>query len=90
MLDIEPDLFSNFGNMINHHSIKKPQNHRNHLRESLNPSKNISYRSTSAELVSVISSEWLDESELSYDVIRLDSPSLPIHFLIDSDHRCSL
>jgi hypothetical protein len=24
MLDIEPDLFSIFGNVINHHSIKKP------------------------------------------------------------------
>jgi hypothetical protein len=28
MLDIEPDLFFDFGNMMNHHSIKKPQNHR--------------------------------------------------------------
>jgi hypothetical protein len=86
MLDIEPDLFSNFGNVINQHSIKKPQNHRNHLRESLNPSEDISYRSTSAELVSVVSSEWLEESELSSDVIRLDSPSLPIRCSIDSDH----
>jgi hypothetical protein len=36
--------------------------------------------------VSVISSEWLEESELSSDVIRLDSPSLPIRCSIDSDH----
>jgi hypothetical protein len=36
MLDIEPDLFSDFGNIMNYHSIKKPQNHHNHLRESLN------------------------------------------------------
>jgi hypothetical protein len=86
MLDIEPDLFSNFGNVMNHHSIKKPQNHRNHLRESLNPSKDISYRSTLAELVSVISNEWLEESELSSDVICLDSPSLPIRCSIDSNH----
>jgi hypothetical protein len=86
MLDIEPDLFSNFGNVINHHSIKKPQNHHNHLRKSLNPSEDISYRITSAELVSVISSEWLEESELSSDVFRLDSPSLPIHCSIDSNH----
>jgi hypothetical protein len=62
MLDIEPDLFSDFGNMMNHHSIKKPQNHHNYLRESLNPSEDISYRSTLAELVSIISSEWLEES----------------------------
>jgi hypothetical protein len=77
MLDIKPDLFSDFGNMMNHHSIKKPQN-QNHHRESLNPSKDISSRSTLAELVSIISSEWLEESELSSDVICLDSPSLPI------------
>jgi hypothetical protein len=68
---------------MNYHSIKKPKNHRNHLRESLNPSEDISYRSTSEE---VISSEWLEESELSSDVIRLDSPSLPIRCSIDSDH----
>jgi len=29
------------------------------------------------ELVSVISLEWLEESESSSDVILLDSPSLP-------------
>jgi hypothetical protein len=52
----------------------------------LNPSKDISYRSTLAELVFVISSEWLEELELSSDVIRLDSPSLPIRCSIDSDH----
>jgi hypothetical protein len=85
ILDTKPDLFSDFGNVMNYHSIKKPQN-QNHRKESLNPSKDISYRSTSAELVSVISSEWLEESELSSDVIRLDSPSLPICCSIDSDH----
>jgi hypothetical protein len=71
---------------MNYYSIKKPQNHHNHLRESLNPSEDVSYRSTSAELVSVISSEWLEESELSFDVIRLDSPSLPIRCSFNSDH----
>jgi hypothetical protein len=59
---------------MNYYSIKKPQNHHNHLKESLNPSEDISYRSTSAELVSVISSEWLEESELSSDVIRWIHP----------------
>jgi hypothetical protein len=52
----------------------------------LNPSEDISYRSTSAKLVSIISSEWFEKSELSSDVIRLDSPSLPIRCSIDSDH----
>jgi hypothetical protein len=31
------------------------------------------------ELVSIISNEWLEESELSSKVIRLDSPSISIH-----------
>jgi hypothetical protein len=86
LLDIKPDLFANFGNVMNYYSIKKPQNHRNHLRESLNHSKDISYRSTSGELVSVISSEWLEESELSSEVICLDSLSLAIRCLFNSDH----
>jgi hypothetical protein len=71
---------------MNYYSIKKPQNHHNHLRESLNHSKDISYRSTSGELVSVISIKWLEESELSSEVIRLDSPSLTICCLLNSDH----
>jgi hypothetical protein len=86
MLDIEPDLFADFGNIMNHYSIKKPQKHRNHLRESSNLSEDFSYRNTLGELVSVISSGWLEESVLSFDMILLDSPSLTIHCLINSDH----
>jgi hypothetical protein len=71
---------------MNHYSIKKPQKHHNHLRESSNLSKDFSYRSTSGDLVSVISSEWLEESELSSDMICLDLPSLTIRGLINSDH----
>ena len=37
------------------------------------------------ELVSIISNEWLEESELSSDVIRLDSPSISIHCQINKD-----
>jgi hypothetical protein len=36
--------------------------------------------------VSIISNEWLEESELSSDVIHLDSPSIPIRCQIDSDY----
>jgi hypothetical protein len=35
------------------------------------------------ELVSIISNEWLEESEFSSDVIRLDSPSISIHCQIN-------
>jgi hypothetical protein len=80
MLDIEPDLFTNFGNVLKYLSIKKPQKHFER------PSKRcFSYRSTLGELASVISNEWLEESELSFDVICLDSPSLSICCQIDSD-----
>jgi hypothetical protein len=33
--------------------------------------------------VSIISNEWLEESKLSSDVIRLDSPSISIHYQIN-------
>jgi hypothetical protein len=33
--------------------------------------------------VSIISNKWLEESELSSDVIRLDSPSIFIHCQIN-------
>jgi hypothetical protein len=36
------------------------------------------YRQAMKKLVSVISHEWLEESESSSDVIRLDSPSTSI------------
>jgi len=38
MLDIEPDLFSKFGNVLNYHSMKRPQRN---SRESSNPPEDI-------------------------------------------------
>jgi hypothetical protein len=35
------------------------------------------------ELVSIMSNEWLEESELSLEVIRLDSPSITINCQIN-------
>ena len=40
-------------------------------------------KKTTKELVSIISNEWLEESELSFDVIFLDSPSISIHCQIN-------
>jgi hypothetical protein len=71
---------------LNYYSIKKPHNYRKCFGKSLDLSKGSSYKSTSGELVSIISNQWLEESELSSDVIGLDSPSIPIHCQIDSDH----
>jgi hypothetical protein len=52
MLDIEPDLFTDFGNVLKYLSIKKPQKH---FEKPLD--RCFSYRSTSGELISVISNE---------------------------------
>jgi hypothetical protein len=42
--------------------------------EPLDPSDEAFLKKTTKELVSIISNEWLEESELSSKVIRLDSP----------------
>jgi len=82
MLDIEPDLFSEFGNALNYHFVKRPWRN---SRESFNHPKDISPNRTSGELVSVIINKWLEESELSTEIIRLDSSSIPIHCIINTD-----
>ena len=82
MLDIEPDLFSKFGNILNYHSVKRLQRN---TRESFNPPENIPLWRTSIELVSVISNEWLEESKLFTEIIHLDSSSILIHCIINMD-----
>jgi len=42
-------------------------------------------RRTSGELVSIMKNEWLEESELSTEIIRLDSSSILIHCIINMD-----
>jgi len=79
MLDIEPDLFSKFGNVLSYHFVKRP--HRN-SRESFDLPEDIPSGRTSGELVSVLGNEWLEESELSNEIIHLDSSSIPIHCII--------
>ena len=66
MMDIKSDLFADFGNISNYHSTNKPQNDQFSI---CLPSEH-----QLRELISVMSSEWLEESELSSDVIRLDTP----------------
>ena len=46
--------------------------------ETLDPFEEAFLKKTTKELVSIISNEWLEESELSSDVIRLASPSISI------------
>ena len=82
MLDIEHDLFTKFGNVLNYHSVKRPQRN---SRKSFHPPKGIPSGRTSGELVSVISNEWLEESKLSTKIIRLYSSSILIHCIINMD-----
>ena len=51
--------------------------------EPLDPSEEAFLKKTTKEVVSIISNEWFEESELFSDVIRLDSPSISIHCQIN-------
>jgi hypothetical protein len=84
MLDIEHDLFFDFRNIFNYHTMKKSQN-KYYPRKSLNINEDIPCGKTSGELVSVMSNEWLEESELSTEIIRLDTSSLPIRCTINTE-----
>ena len=52
-------------------------------KEPLDPSEEAFLKKTMKKLVSIISNEWLEKSELSSDVIRLDSPSISIRCQIN-------
>jgi len=77
MLDIESDLFVDFGNISNYHSIDKPQ--------SGHSSICLTNEYQLRELISIMSREWLEESELSSEEIRLDTPPIPVCRAYDSD-----
>jgi hypothetical protein len=81
MLDFEDELFTEYGNTSNYYSVRKPQEPKKSSlhKEPLDPSEEAFLKRTTKELVSIISNEWLEESDLSSDVIRLDSPSTLIH-----------
>jgi hypothetical protein len=84
MLDFEDELFTEFGNTSNYHVIMKPQKSResqnvNHL----HPDDVEFLKKTTKELVSVLSDEWIEESELSNEIIHLDYPSITIQCEID-------
>ena len=85
MLEFEDELFDEYGNTSNYHMMMEPQEPRkssSHV-EPLDPSEEAFLKKTTKEPVSIISNEWLEESELSSDVIRLDSPSISIRCQIN-------
>jgi hypothetical protein len=84
MLDFEDDLFTEFGNTSNYHVIMKPQESRESKNANFLHHNNVEFlKKTTKELVSVLSDEWLEESELSNKIIHLGSPSITIQCQID-------
>jgi hypothetical protein len=80
MLEFEDELFAKYGNTSNYYVMRKSQEPRKSSSiEPLDPSKEAFRKKTTKDLVSIMSDEWLEESELSPEVIRLDSPSTTIY-----------
>ena len=73
MLEFEDELFAEYRNTSNYHTMRKPQKPRKSSphEEIFDPSEEAFLKKTTKELVSIISNEWLEESELSSDVIHL-------------------
>jgi hypothetical protein len=86
MLEFEDELFDEYGKTSNYHIIRKPQEPRKSSSvEPLDPSKEAFHKKTMKDIVTIMSDEWLEESELSLEVIRLDSPSITIYCQINKD-----
>jgi hypothetical protein len=85
MLEFEDELFTEYGNTSNYHTMRKPQKPRKSSSEPLDPSEKVFLKKTTKEVVSIISNEWFTKLELSSDVIHLDSPSVSIHCQINKD-----
>jgi hypothetical protein len=77
--DIEDDLFSYYGNTSKNHKKKRPRKHTSPSHEKIDPFEQTFSREHTVELASLMSGEWLQESELSSDVVHLYSPSISIH-----------
>src|SRR5919205_753990 len=70
-LNIETDLFADFGNVSNHPMQRKSIVHRapnNHIPTHLEACY---LKATAQELMSIMSNEWLKQAEASSDVIKL-------------------
>jgi hypothetical protein len=78
MFKFEEYLFSNFGNNSNYSAIRKsstPSTPNQHLYD---PTEDKFLKENVKELTTIISNDYLRESELSHEVIRLDFPSTSI------------
>jgi hypothetical protein len=83
-LEFEDELFDEYGNTSNYHMMRKPQEFINSPSiKSLDPSEEDFFKKITKELVFVLSNEWLEESELSPEIIHLDSSSVTIECQLD-------
>ena len=70
MLEFEDDFFDKYGDTSNYHTMRRPHKSRkSSYEEPLDPSEEAFLKKTTKELVSIISNERLEESELSSNVI---------------------
>jgi hypothetical protein len=86
MLEFKDEIFAKYENTSNYYIMRKPQEPRKSSSvEPLDPYEEAFHKKTTKDLVSIMSDEWLEESELSPKVIRLDSPSTTIYCQINKD-----
>jgi hypothetical protein len=86
MLEFEDELFTEYGNTSNYYVMRRPQEPRKSSSvELLDLFEEAFHKKTMKDLVSIMSDEWLEESELSPKVICLDSPSTTIYCQIYKD-----
>ena len=60
MLEFEDELFDEYGDTLNYHTMRRPQKPRKSSsnEEPLDPSEEAFLKKTTKELVSIISNEW--------------------------------
>jgi hypothetical protein len=75
LFDIEDDLFTDFENTSNYLLIKKPHPPRNFATIDPTYYDEVDFlKKTIKELISILSDEWLEESECLSEIIRINSP----------------
>jgi hypothetical protein len=82
MSEFEDELFSNFRNTSNYSIIRKSLAKSAPNQHLPDPTEEKLLKKYVKELTMIISNDWLGESKLSSEVIRLDSPSTSIHYQI--------
>jgi hypothetical protein len=84
LFDIEDDLFTDFRNTSNYHLTKKPQQPR--IFATIDPTHSVEIdflKKITKELISVLSDEWLEESEFLNKIIRINSLFITIQCQLD-------